>query len=737
MRPAVLLCLAAAASVAAAGRVPAAEAGAVAGSVRTTGGAALPHLVLVVDGPGGPRTVVTGPEGRYRVQDLEPGRYTVTAEAPGLVALTAAAAEVGGAEVRLDLVLGPAPVREQVLVSATRQEAALSTVGVAATVLDRERIEERAAPSLLELLQEVPGVAVARAGGVGLQASAFVRGGESRFARILVDGVPVNQPGGAFDFGSALPLELERVEVVRGAASSLYGTDALAGTVHLVTRRGEAGPPELRAEAEGGRFAWKRGQGAASGRRGGFDWNVGLLRLETDNDEPNSAFHETAGAASLGASLGAATQARLVLRGAASEAGTPGPTAYGRPDLDARLDRDDLLAGASLRRVGEVVTHELRAGLARSQQLSRNPLDSGSYLPQGEGRVAAFPRSDFADPAGFQNDTDRLSLGYQVEALLGARHLVVVGAEMERETGALGSPAEELLEPSRTNVGAYVQDRVLLGSRLYLALGARLEHNASFGTRAVPRAAAAYRLGRGDDALTLRASAGAGIKEPDFFQSFGTSFFARGNPELEPERSRTYDLGLEQRLLGSRLRASATAFHHDYLDQIAYTVVDFTTFQGSYVNLGRTQARGLELALEAAPRPGLALRAQYALTDGDVIVSAADFDPVYAAGKPLLRRPQHQGALSAHARAGRLQVGATVAAVGGRADSDFVGLGLDRNGGYARVDARARYAVTERFEAFLAAENLLDREYQDVLGYPALGRALRLGLRLRAGGTRP
>src|SRR5262249_31276882 len=156
--------------------------------------------------------------------------------------------------------------------------------------------------------------------------------------------------------------------------------------------------------------------------------------------------------------------------------------------------------------------------------------------------------------------------------------------------------------------------------------GGRVEHNASFGTRAVPRAAVAWRVRGGSDPTTLRMSAGAGIKEPSFFQSFGVSFYAQGNPDLKPERSHTFDAGVEQRLLSGRLRAEATFFHHEYLDQIAFHVVDFTTFQGTYVNLGKTRARGLELAAEAAPMGGLRLSAQYTLLDGEVLVSTDDSD---------------------------------------------------------------------------------------------------------------
>jgi len=228
-------------------------------------------------------------------------------------------------------------VSERVVVSATRGEATLSSIGIAADVLDRERIDDRAAPSLLALLQDVPGVATARAGQSGLQASVFLRGGESRYAAVLVDGVPVNQPGGAFDFGTALPFELERVEVVRGAASSLYGNDALAGVVSLQTRQARPGEsPSLRAEGEGGSVGWQRWLGATSGARGRFDWNAGVQRLTTDNGEPNSRFEQTAAALSAGARVDSRTQARAVVRFDDSTTGTPGPTAFGRPTSTRR-----------------------------------------------------------------------------------------------------------------------------------------------------------------------------------------------------------------------------------------------------------------------------------------------------------------------------------------------------------------------------------------------------------------
>ena len=621
------------------------------------------------------------------------------------------------------------------MVSATRGEATLSSLGVAADVLDRQRIDDRAAPSLLPLLQEVPGVATARAGQTGLQASVFVRGGESRYARVLVDGVPVNQPGGAFDFGTAVPFELERVEVVRGAASSLYGTDALAGVISLQTRRARAGEsPSLRAEGEGGSADWQRFLGATSGARGPFDWNAGVQRLTTDNEEPNSRFEQTAAALSAGARIDSRTEARAVVRFDDGTTGTPGPTAFGRPDLDASFEREDLVVSASVRRAESRLSQQLNVGYARTDQLSLNPVDSGPWVPEWNGASGSFPLFDFPNAAGFQNRTARLAAGYQADLSAGTRHLLTAGGEVEHETGDLGNRAEERLTPERTNFGVYAQDRLLLGSRAYLTVGGRVERNGSYGTHAVPRAALAVRLRGGEDATTFRASAGMGIKEPSFLESYGESFFAKGNPDLDPERSTTFDVGVEQRLFGSRLRASVTAFHNEYRDQIAYTVVDFDTFEGSYVNLAQTRAQGVEVALEARPITSLQLFGQYTFLDSEILESPSDFDPVYAVGEPLLRRPRHQGSLSAQLSFARWSAGATLVRVGERADSDFVGLGLARSEAYTRLDARLRVRVAGPVEAFVTGENLTGAEYQEVLGYPALGRCVRGGLRLALGG---
>ncbi len=194
--------------------------------------------------------------------------------------------------------------------------------------------------------------------------------------------------------------------------------------------------------------------------------------------------------------------------------GTPGPTAFGRPDLDASFERRDWMLGTSLRQSRGTFAHGLSLGWATTRQLSLDPLDSGPYVPAYAGLSAPYAFSDYPDPAGFQNQTARLSGGYQADWQAGSRHLLSLGAELEHETGEIGTPGQEMLSPSRDNLGLYAQDRLAFGARAFLTLGARLEHNDSYGTRVVPRAALALRLREGQGATTLRASAGRGSRSP-------------------------------------------------------------------------------------------------------------------------------------------------------------------------------------------------------------------------------
>jgi vitamin B12 transporter len=711
----------------------AANAARLVGVVRTVDGRPVPQLALDLEGATGSVEVLTGSGGRFEVEDLPAGQYRLVPRSDRLEVRSGSELRIADGENRSELTVAPVAHEESLVVTALRDEALRSTVGASTSVLDAEQIYQRQAPALTALLQELPGLAVARAGGIGNQASVFVRGGESDFTRVLIDGVPVNQPGGGFDFGAALPLELDRVELVRGAASSLYGSDALAGVLQLVTRRAEAGAgPALRGEAEAGEQSWQRYLLGGSGTGERYDWSLGLQSLETDSEVPNRGWDGDAGALSAGAELSPGAQLRLTVRSNDGIAGTPGATRFGRPDLDAYFDRGDLAAGMTSVVLSGETEHEARVGWAQSRQLSVNPLDSGPYVPSDGELSAPFAFFDFPNEEGFQNDTERLTLGYRASRSVASGHLLSGGVDYERETGSIGDlRSSELLEPERTNVGYWVQDRMRLGDAVSLVIAGRLEDNESFGSEVVPRLSLAWQAGGG---RVVRGSAGLGVKEPSLLESYGVSFFAQGNPDLEPERSRTYDLGVEQRFARGRGWLEVVLFHHSYEDQIAYELVDPATFQGSFVNLGESRGQGVETSLRLDPVSWLGVRAAYTWLDGEILESGDAFSPVFAVGSSLLRRPEHEGSLTVEGRARRFSAGASWVLVGSRADSDFLGIGLTENGSYNRVDLRARGTLTAGLGLFAALDNAFDEEYEEVLGFPAPGRTLRVGLDFRFGG---
>jgi vitamin B12 transporter len=757
--------------------------GSLAGIVQTPDGLAVPRLTITVTGSTQSIDVVTDDTGRFRVTALPSGEYRLTL-ASQLFALRAPVSlSLHGQDDHVSLVVVPAGIRESVTVSAPSAETLLSaSPGTTVSVMTEQQIQSRDAPSFAQLIQGLPGVSVSRSGGVGSTGSVYVRGGESNYALVLIDGVIVSDPGGAYDFGKQLPLELERIEITRGVPSSEYG-GGLSGLFSLTTRSAKVNTgPLASGDLELGSFRWRRVLGSTSGRTDHVDWNVGVLGVTTDNQQPNSAFRQGAAAMSIGVALDAQTSLRIVARADISATGDPGPSALIPPNLHANEDSDTGVVGARLHHAGRLVAHEWRVNFSLSDKLALNPSGPGPLTVRAPATATnstgpTFFIPDFSSQDGLQNNTRRLTLAYHGEGLSLGRHFLMFGADVERETGALGvngnsatgprttrGPLQGLgiTAPSRLNEAAYAQDRLTFHDDLALTTGVRVEHNGSFGVGVSPRATVAWTVRAGRDSTTLKSSAGAGIKEPTFEQSFGETFYERGNATLKPERSRTFDVGVDQRLLDGRLRAEATFFDHQYRDQIVLGAVtlpglsdlpsgpegpvmagdsvpqpiaiDFNQFRPQYANVSRTRAQGLELSGDGR-FAGVGVRGQYTSMNARVIDGGGGLEP----GDSLPGRPRREGSMTLDRRLGRLTLGATGVYVGARrATPSFLtaALGLTEEAAYFRLDTRALLQLTTRLALHIAVENTLNHTYQETLGYPALGRSVRAGFRLTFGAGR-
>lgn len=726
-------------SLAAAAGAPAAPSTSITGTVLDPTHKPLPRVTVRLQTDAGAERArtLTDSQGRFRFDGMAESQYTLVAELVGFEPSTVKV--LTGSTVTL--MLAVAPVREEVVVTATRTDTPSGQLGASTTVISEDELRSRLLVPASDALRATVGTTVVRSGGLGTTTSLFVRGGESDYTKIFLDGIPLNEPGGFFDFSNLLAENLESVEVVRGPQSALFGSDAVAGVVQLFTRRGRAETrrPHWGFGFEGGNLATWRARAGLSGAAGRFDYALAWSRFSTDNRSPNNAFHTTTLSANLGVTLNEHTSLRLVGRGELERVGTPGQTAFARPDLDAFLRRRDAEGGITLwNQTAPFWEQRLSFSFTQSRQVSRDLIEDPPFTPSFEGRTAPFPFFDFT--SDFLNHTRRHRLSYQSDWRTGSvgraagQHQVTFAFEWDGERGFLSDrlfPGSEV-NARRNNFG-WVGQWQGIWSRLYLTLGGRVERNASFGTAVVPRASLAYYPRRGGGQLgatKLKFNFGLGIKEPSLLESFSPGPFTLGNPDLAPERSRSFDVGVEQRFWHERGKLEVNWFDNRFRDLIGFEITSFVPFSGSFFNLGRTKAQGAEVVLELAPRQGLRGRGSYTFLNSQVIQSGTVFDPVFEVGRPLIRRPRHSGALELFWDWRRLTLASTMLFVGRRADSDFALLGFTSNPGYTRWDLAATYRSAHRITYFGIVENLLNRDYMEVLGFPALKLTVRGGARV-------
>ena len=723
------------------------------GIVVDQSGAPIPRaFVRAIDASGARLNGVFADElGRFALTVASAAGCTVEASLTGF-----ASASTKCSDSPIRFVLRVAPVQEDVVVTATRTAAPSGQVGASVTTFTAEDLERRGTPLVSDLLRTAPGSTIIQSGAPGSVTSLFVRGGESNYNKVLLDGIPLNEPGGTFNFSNVTTNDLERVEIVRGAQSALFGSDAMSSVVQLFTKRGaRRDRPEVSLSVEGGTYATVRGGGAVSGASGAVDYSAAVMRYETDNREPNSAFENTTVSANVGVAIGAGAIMRAIGRGEIGRTGTPGQTAFGQADADAFFTRHDGVGGVVFEQQATSALHHraaysLTASNQRSADLVEDPaytprlVDSALCPPPSYVCQASYAFSDFLYDT--RTELRRRHAGYQADwrvardpHRIGDHQLSVVGdwdGERARLTDAMAVP-EATTPASRDNVGVSIQDQALW-TRVFVTGGLRFEHNASFGSAVVPRGSVAWvarESSRGAiGSTTLRASGGLGIKEPTLLQSFSPSPYFHGNPALEPERSRTFEAGVDQRFARDRARVDVAWFDNSYRNLIALRTTDPATFASEYFNIGRSTARGLEISGDVVAVAALRARAGYTFLASEIVESTNDplfGNPVYAPGRPLLRRPRHSGFVGLAAAWSRVTAGLDGVLVGEFADSDFSSLSPEIlvNPGWTVWNARAAVTVTRQFTATVAIDNIGDHQYMEPLGYRTLGRAVRVGVR--------
>ena len=626
----------------------------------------------------------------------------------------------------------PMAIHESVVVTATGRETPESKVGASITVLDRREIEQRHALSTIDLLRTVPGVVAVRAGGVGNLTGVFVRGGESTYNKVLLDGMPLNEPGGAFNFASISPENIERIEVLRGAHSALFGSDAMASVIQLFST--QAGLPAVRVSnitVDAGSYDTTHVAAGLGARTSAIEYSVFGSRLQTDNREPNNENTTSTASGHVTRVMQSGASARFLARGEFGRTGTPGATAFGRPDMDAHFrHRDGSFLGGWNQPIGTRLTQQTSYSYIITKYRSTNLIADPAFTPRFGDLVAAFPSSDFL----FDSETElgRHHFEYRADGALTPNQTLTAAFSYDGERGVLTNHRSTAApqRPTRNNTGTTVQYEAAT-QRVSLVGGIRFENNGSFGFYAAPRAAVSWLVGGGNQVLgatRLRGSVGLGIKEPLFIQSYSPSPSFLGNPDLKPERSRGFDVAVEQRFARDRAAIDATYFANHFDDLISLGPFDPVTFAARYENIGETRASGVELAARARVNGALTVGGAYTFLDSKVIRSISS-SPIFAPGRSLYRRPRHSGSVQASYTRDRVSAALGGVFLGSRVDTDFNFPSISSNTGYAIWNASGEVRMAGRTAAFMTFENLADNDYMEPLGYRALGRTIRVGIR--------
>ena len=658
-------------------------------------------------------SAISGADGTYLLV-IPAGRYRIHFQHSSFVPRDVVLDLAAGENRRFDLRLEIERVSENIVVTANAEPLESSRTAAPVDEITREQIAQRQSVTLPDLLYTQPGVAIARTGPFGGLATLFLDGGNSSYTKVLVDGTPINDPGGFISFSNLTLDNVDKVEIVHGAESALYGSDAMSGVIQLFTHQGTTRFPSFDLFAEGGSFSSARGGGQLSGLLGAFDYSASGSYFQTDGQGQNDAFLNRSFSGNFGYKLSDSDRVRLTVRSNSSFAGTPGPTLQG-PANPAASDALHILT-ANLNwdfHTGPHWEHRLTGTETRILDVSADP--------------PFFTFVDQLNRAGFQEQT---TFFYR-------QGLVAAGYSNEVENGFPGT-----LHAHRDNQAGFLDARYQPHRRVTLNAGVRAEANGSFGTRVVPRVGAvlALRYGKGFWGDTrLRTSYGEGIKEPGLEQSFATDSCDPGNPSLRPERSRTYYVGFEQFLDSDKLRLSADYFTNRFRDVISFASGAITPGcpfgTGNFFNTDLARARGVNFSLESRPFRWLAIRGNYSYDDTRVLKSANPFaDPALQPGNPLLRRPLNSGSLNLNIGWRRMNWNFSGYFTGRRTDSNFVDPTQFENPGYARFDLATSYLIAGGISFTGRVTNLFDKQYQDAIGFPALGRDFRLGFNYRFSG---
>ena len=594
---------------------------------------------------------------------------------------------------------------EEIIVSATRFDIPLDQSPASVSVITSEDIEQKQIQRVSNALREVPGLSVVQTGTAGQLTSVFMRGLRSEHTQVLLDGVPINQGlQGAFNFADLVTDDIDRIEVVRGPQSTLYGPRALAGVIQIFTKQGE-GTPTIMLSGEGGSYDTFREWLESEGKIDQFDYSIGASRIDTDNARPNNQYRNSAAIANVGWSPNEQFRIGSLFTYSLSDTGNPN-TIFDPKPLDNFLTERWLIAPHIDFRLSDWWEHKLIVSYDHERQLN-DPNQDGFVGPTR----ALFERTTI----DYQNNLRPASWLTLTSGFFYSR----VNAGQERPfVLQLFGPQPTFVSDHTQETAGFLQATATPIENLIFVVGGRFDHFNQFGNVWTYRFASSYKIDKTN--TTFHSSVATGFSPPSSQDKiFGNNF------GLQPEKNLGWDIGVEQRLWsggGRSVTLGATYFHNDLSNVIGFNGL-FDT-----LNLGAAETQGLEAELRAQPVADLLFTASYTYLDAEK-TSSADISQLQGARLP--RRPRNEVYVSAsYLWCKRLRTTAEAKFVNAREELNFGRPNFDIED-YSFVNIAVEYELKPHLSIFGRIDNLTNEHYAEVFGFPALGRAAYGGVKLR------
>ena len=610
----------------------------------------------------------------------------------------------------------------EVVITATKTPTSTLELANSISVIDSAQISNSNSNNVFDILRNETGISFTRQGGNGTLSNLYIRGANSSHTLVLIDGVEVNltnDPSGVFDF-SALPIDnIERIEVLRGPQSTLYGSDALAGVINIITKKGN-GSPKYSLLAEGGSYNTYKGILGLSGSIQKLNYSIALSRI---GSEGYSAASEKYGntekdgytfnnlSSILGYTLSKNTEINLYTRFTKSKSDYDqfGGKFGDDPTYIFNQEESSWRGEAKIKLFDGVWDQKL--GLSFIRNVRKYSFDTSA--------ASIYYSYSLYDGRKYKID-------WQNDFRLGKSNLLTAGAEFEFDEASseyyafnyILLPDYGSIIPMKNTrtIGAFIQDQLSFDESFFITLGARMDDHNKFGSQFTYRIAPAFMLW--ETGTKFKITIGTGFKAPSLYYLYDPSY---GNENLNPEESFGWDFGVEQFFFAQNVSLGTTFFYNEFSDMFGFDYITFKT-----ININQAVTKGVEIFLEAKPLNELNLKANYTFTDArDVSRNSTNFDT------KLLRRPENKvGFYTSYSFIPKANINAEVIWVGTREDIDFSTYQRIELKGYVLLNLSAHLDVFDFLRINGRIENILDTDYEEVFGYATPGLSFYGGIKL-------